>query len=312
MELSTRSDKGITPYNLRNCAYLKEFSKPKIIWGEISDRSKFSYDEDGKYFCEATTFFMTGEISAFLLCYLNSRLSEYLFSKIATRTGMGTTRWKKYKIERLPIPCVSQGIKNKVEKLYNLYKQTINEKWLNEIDLIVYHLYDLTYDEVLVIDPNPPFSREEYEADSQQEENIKRRVLPRTMPLLEEEDDFLDEDENDDVESDSDEESEWHFVESVPFTKSSKYFLSHDCRVVLSELGYYLEVDDEYIRLGDYQDGFSSDQGNVWVKKPKDKRGYQMIHEVQNRTYLIGYIREEEDIITYTNPDGEEYTITFS
>lgn len=34
----------------------------------------------------------------------------------------------------------------------------------NKIDFLVYHLYDLTYDEVLVVDPNPPFSREEYDA----------------------------------------------------------------------------------------------------------------------------------------------------
>lgn len=32
-----------------------------------------------------------------------------------------------------------------------------------EIDRLVYHLYGLTYDEVLVIDPMPPFMREEYE-----------------------------------------------------------------------------------------------------------------------------------------------------
>ena len=32
-----------------------------------------------------------------------------------------------------------------------------------QIDLIVYHLYNLTYDEVLIIDPESPIKREEYE-----------------------------------------------------------------------------------------------------------------------------------------------------
>lgn len=32
----------------------------------------------------------------------------------------------------------------------------------NEIDLIVYHLYSLTYDEVLIVDPDTPITREEY------------------------------------------------------------------------------------------------------------------------------------------------------
>ena len=33
-------------------------------------------------------------------------------------------------------------------------------------DKLIYHLYGLTYDEVLVIDPTPPFTREEYEKDN--------------------------------------------------------------------------------------------------------------------------------------------------
>jgi hypothetical protein len=33
----------------------------------------------------------------------------------------------------------------------------------NEIDLRVYQLYGLTYDEVLIVDPETPISREEYE-----------------------------------------------------------------------------------------------------------------------------------------------------
>jgi adenine specific DNA methylase Mod len=32
-----------------------------------------------------------------------------------------------------------------------------------QIDLLVYHLYGLTYDEVLIVDPETPITREEYE-----------------------------------------------------------------------------------------------------------------------------------------------------
>ncbi len=34
-----------------------------------------------------------------------------------------------------------------------------------QIDLLVYKLYGLSYDEVRVVDPQPPFSREEYEGE---------------------------------------------------------------------------------------------------------------------------------------------------
>ena len=43
-----RADQGDTPYNLRNCAYLDLLSQPKIIWGEISDKSKFCIDLHGR------------------------------------------------------------------------------------------------------------------------------------------------------------------------------------------------------------------------------------------------------------------------
>ena len=35
-----------------------------------------------------------------------------------------------------------------------------------QIDLLVYRLYGLTYDEVLIVDPNTPITREEYESNN--------------------------------------------------------------------------------------------------------------------------------------------------
>ncbi|MCR4810808.1 MAG: hypothetical protein K5896_13240 [Prevotella sp.] len=34
------------------------------------------------------------------------------------------------------------------------------------IDILVYHLYGLTYDEVLIVDPETPITREEFEKKS--------------------------------------------------------------------------------------------------------------------------------------------------
>ena len=56
-----RADQGDTPYNLRNCAYLDLLSQPKIVWGEISDKSKFCLDTLGEFTPEATTFMLSGD-----------------------------------------------------------------------------------------------------------------------------------------------------------------------------------------------------------------------------------------------------------
>jgi len=115
-----------------------------------------------------------------------------------------------------------------------------------------------------------------------------------------------------DESNDSEVESEWHFVESVPFVKSSKRFLSYDCRVVLSSLGYYLEVTGDYIKLGDYPKGYSSNKGNVWIKKPVNRLGFRVVHDNESNAHFIGYIREEDNLIVFTNPDNEVFTITFN
>ena len=80
---------------------------------------------------------------------------------------------------------------------------------------------------------------------------------------------------------------------------------------MLSPLGYYLEVTDEYIKLGDYPDGFSCDEGNVWIKKPLNKIDRRIVHEREEDYYLIGTIREEENLIVFTDPEGNDFRITF-
>ena len=111
-KISKRVDKGDTPYNLRNCAYLEDFFKPKIIWGEISDRSKFCLDLKGTFIPEATTFYLKGDCLEYLLSALNSSVSEWLFSRLGTTTGVGTVRWKKYTIEQLLVAKPTAQQKN--------------------------------------------------------------------------------------------------------------------------------------------------------------------------------------------------------
>ncbi|HMS98897.1 MAG TPA: TaqI-like C-terminal specificity domain-containing protein [Saprospiraceae bacterium] len=157
-KIEIRFDKGDHWSNLRNCAYLKDFEKEKIIWGEISDKPKFAYD-DNKYFAEATTFLMTGEKLKFLLAILNSKVSEWYFNLIGTTTGMGTNRWKKYKIELLPIKVPSAEQENEIEKIVNkilvIKKQSPTADTTNlesQIDHLVYELYGLTEEEIDIVE----------------------------------------------------------------------------------------------------------------------------------------------------------------
>ena len=100
---------------------------------------------------EATTFLLTGENLEFLLCFLNSPLSEYLFSKIGTTTGVGTVRWKKFKLEQLCVPRHNIDIQFFKEQLAAFLK-TGDTTILNSINRRIYTICGLTEEEIEFIE----------------------------------------------------------------------------------------------------------------------------------------------------------------
>ncbi len=156
--IDKRADKGDTPYNLRSCAYLDLLSRPKIVWGEISDKTKFCLDREGQFVPEATTFMLSGDNLILLLAFLNCSVSEFMFSYIGTTTGVGTVRWKKFKIEQLFVPrtideITSKAIETQCERVINMTSQhgasPEEERILNNL---IYRLYGLTDSEINYIE----------------------------------------------------------------------------------------------------------------------------------------------------------------
>ncbi len=146
-KISVRADKGETPYNLRNCAYLDDFNKPKLVWGEISDRSKFAFDESGVYVPEATTFLLVGKDALSLYAFLNSSPAEWYFSKLGPRTGEGTIRWKKYTVEQIFAPKLSE---EQIDEITVILSQPI-EDIASLMNNWFYSFYELSDDEIAYI-----------------------------------------------------------------------------------------------------------------------------------------------------------------
>ena len=134
-------------------SYWEDFLKPKIVWGEISDKSKFAFDFFGNFTPEATTFYMKGTGIEFLLCALNSAISEWMFSKVGTTTGVGTVRWKKYTVEQLLVGKPSTLMMNNYMKSFEkLKKQKISiDEFEKFCDKFMFELYGLTKEEISFI-----------------------------------------------------------------------------------------------------------------------------------------------------------------
>lgn len=167
-KISKRQDKGATPYHLRNCAYMEDFEKEKIVYKEIVRESSFFIDHLN-YYPEATTFYLVGKEVKYLLGALNSKPCTYFFKKYYAGGGLGEDgfRYKKDFLEKIPIPKVENAIKNQLhfvvdEIIDNKGKGLSSKKLENKINIIFYKIYKLNYEEVKIIDPEFSMSREEY------------------------------------------------------------------------------------------------------------------------------------------------------
>ena len=102
-----------------------------------------------------TLFMMTGNHRKYILAFLNSKLSKWYFERISTTTGVGTTRWLIYKVELLPIAVAEdeQPFVDLVDRILMLKKAGEETADLEaRIDEMVYALYDLTPEQIAVVE----------------------------------------------------------------------------------------------------------------------------------------------------------------
>jgi len=108
--LQKRSDKGETPYNLRNCAYLEEFAKPKIIYPNMTSVFPFMFDESGML-ANQKCFILTAQDDSislqFLTAVFNSSLAKlWIWYKCPELQG-GTREISKVYFEHFPVPSAN-------------------------------------------------------------------------------------------------------------------------------------------------------------------------------------------------------------
>lgn len=129
-KLQARSDKGDTPYNLRNCAYLEEFAKPKIVWNPVSGEYFFTYLKEQMYF-NNSLFMMTqandkDDTLLYILGLMNSALYQWLMTKLTNLVETGQYAYgAKDKIEKLPIPKINA---KQEQEFISLVKEIVDSK----------------------------------------------------------------------------------------------------------------------------------------------------------------------------------------
>ena len=142
-KISKRADKGDSPYNLRNCAYLEDFSKPKIIYPNMTKYMPFVYDEKA-LLTNQKCFIITGENIAYLTAFLNSSLFKFCFRDSFPELLGGTRELSKIFFDKIPVKKVSPEIEVKFYNLVSELQKRFDDQKTKDIDNMIFDIYSIS------------------------------------------------------------------------------------------------------------------------------------------------------------------------
>ena len=145
-----RSDQGDTPYNLRNCAYLEEFEKPKIMYPNMTKYMPFYFDIQG-FYQNDKSFLITGRHLSYLAAFLNSSLFKFCFTNSFPELQGGTRELRKIFFDKIPVLPVDDNTDELFEELLRSIQDFYSNEKALEIDRHIFDLYQLTPEEVALI-----------------------------------------------------------------------------------------------------------------------------------------------------------------
>ncbi len=149
--------------NLRACSFYDDFKKEKIVWIELSDLGRFALCNEEIYLLNSAYFLLPplGIDAKLLLGILNSTTIRFYLNLVAETSGMGTSRWINNYVKEFPIPIVTYEqqteIIEHVDQILAIKHADPNSdisNLENEIEKLVYALYDLTPEEIAIVEGN--------------------------------------------------------------------------------------------------------------------------------------------------------------
>ena len=154
VKISKRDDKGITPYNLRNCAYMDDFFKPKIVYGQFQDGAEYSFAEEGIFLSSNEYMLISNNYSSkCLLAFLNCKVSEWLLGNITGNLGGNAKIGQKSNFMKLSVaqlsPTEQKTFDKLVDEIISMKKRNLDSSSIESvIDHKIYKIYGLNDTEI--------------------------------------------------------------------------------------------------------------------------------------------------------------------
>jgi len=153
-KIEKRQDKGDTPYNLRSCAYWEDFSKQKIVWGNLCLKAQYSFVKEEFYINAPSPMIVPG--SLYLLAVMNSKIADFYIRSLGVTRNGGYFEYKPMFVEKLPIPLLSndnqKNIINIVKKIISAKENGMDTFELETlIESILYSIFNFTKNEIQLL-----------------------------------------------------------------------------------------------------------------------------------------------------------------
>ena len=145
--------------------FIEMFSKEKIVWQEIAKKGSFFIDSN-KYFSLNSTCILTGKNLTYLLGILNSKFFFYAFKNYYAGGYLGSKAVRFFRdfIKHVPIPPITSENQHIATQIEEFVDRILDAKKADsgadtsdledEIDKLVYALYNLTPDEIAIVEGN--------------------------------------------------------------------------------------------------------------------------------------------------------------
>ena len=127
-------------------SYWDEFSKPKIIYPNMTKFLPFVYDTSGLV-TNQKCFIITGRRLAFLTAFLNSSLFKFCFADKFPELQGKTRELSKIFMDEIPVKKVSDDVEYHFLMIVEAIQKNISKEKLLEIDKAIFDLYQLTEEE---------------------------------------------------------------------------------------------------------------------------------------------------------------------
>ena len=124
--------------------YWDEFSKPKIVWGNLNARGSYAMAPENMFINAPACMIVPG--SRYLLAVLNSKVADYYIRNLGVVRNGGFFEYKPMFVEQIPVPLPKEEVVSSIEEVFSSdASEELRDKRLEEI---VESMYDFTEQEI--------------------------------------------------------------------------------------------------------------------------------------------------------------------